>query len=173
MSLTAQYEMAFKARLVTAGDLGDRVSNINLSGQVLFANGTGAGQAQNIFADERSLTVSGGTPQTENLDLAASLTDPNGDALTFATMKGVIVKAAAANPGALIFGGAASNAFLGVGDKDGDADDVEYVYPGECKPLFLFPGAGLTVTASTGDILKVTTEAANGTYIYDIVAIGT
>ncbi len=165
MSLTVQFNAAVKAVLTGSGDLGTPNAEIALSGQILLANGSGVDQAQKIFADARSLAASA----TENLDLAGALTDPLGATLTFATVKGIFIKAGAANPGNLTFGAHATAAFVG---PFADATDALTVRPGELLPLFA-PGTGYTVTATTADMLKVAAAATAGTYTYEIVIVGT
>ena len=57
-----------------------------------LANGTGSGQASQVFTDTRTLAGSA----TEDLDLAGSLTNAFGTTLTFTKIKAIIVRAAAA-----------------------------------------------------------------------------
>ncbi len=163
MALTVHMQAALKARLTGAGDLGTPTADINLDGQIVLASGTGANQADRIFADNRTLSAS----TTEDLDLAGVLTDPLGATLTLAKVKGIFIKAGAANPGDLTVGGDA-NAFAGI---FGDASDTIKIPPGAILPL-MWPGAGKTVTAGTGDILQFA-SAAGGPSTYDIVIVGT
>lgn len=164
MTLTAQINVALKARLTGAGDLGKPAVNIELNAQHLFGSGTGAGQIDRIFADRRTIAES----VTEDLDLAGSLLDPLGAACVFAKVKAIAIKAAATNPGDLKFGGDA-NAFVGFFD---DASDELIIPPGATK-LFTAPGAGKAVTASTGDIVQIASAATAGSYQYEIVILGT
>lgn len=165
MTLTAQIDVAVKARLIGAGDLGKPQADINLAGQLVFASGTGAGQVDRIFADNRSLAASA----VEDLDLAGVLADPLGTTLTFAKIKAIFIKAAAANPSKLIVGGDAN----GLAGLFGNVNDVVNVPAGGLELLCAFPGTGITVTAATGDILQVAADSTAGTYSYDIIILGT
>lgn len=163
MTLSAQLNVNFTARLTGAGDLGTPTANINLSGQLVFANGTGVDQADKLFADTRSLAASA----TEDLDLAGSLLDPLGAAFTPAKVKGIFIKAHDDNPGNLTIGGDANSVpFLAA------ANDAIPLPPGGLLPLF-WPGTGVAVTASTGDIVQVAAAATAGTYGYDIIVLAT
>ena len=129
------------------------------------ANGTAANQADLVFSDQRTLALS----TSENLDLAGSLSSVYGATLTFVKVKMIYVKAKSDNGGNIIVGGAAANAF--VGPFANSSDKVEIPAGG----LFMVSDAttGWTVTAATGDILKIENDdgAAEGTY--DIIIVGT
>ncbi len=130
-----------------------------------LTSGTGADQADLMFADTRTLAASA----TENLDLAGSLTDAFGATLAFAKIKAIIVQAAAANTNDVVVGGAASNAFTG---PLGGTDPTVAARPGGAIVLFA-PATGWTVTAGTGDILKVANSSSGTSVTYSIVIIGT
>lgn len=163
MTLSAKLTVNFQAVLQGSGDLGTPNAPVQLSHEINLASGSGAGQAQKIFADNRTLSGSA----SENLDFAGALTDPLGQPLTFATIKGFIFRAASTNAQDLIIGGAASNGFVGF---FGDATDTMAVPPGGILVL-IAPGTGKTVTASTGDLLKVLAGAGGANY--DVIAVGT
>lgn len=163
MSLSARFNMAFRAELTGSGDLGTPTVPITLEHQLLFASGTGASQADKIFADSRSLNASA----AEDLDLAGSLLDPLGAAFTPAKIKGLIIKAGADNPGALTLGGDAASVPL-----FGAVNDVMAI-PAGATACLIFPGAGIAVTATTGDIIQMAAAATAGTYTYDIIILGT
>lgn len=164
MSLSARFNLSLRAELTGSGDLGTPTAPVVLEQQILLASGTGASQADKIFADNRSLAASA----TEDLDLAGgALLDPLGAAFSPAKIKGVIIKAAAANPGALTFGGD-----LNAVPLFGATNDVISI-PAGGEFSLIWPGTGVTVTAGTGDILQVAAAATAGTYTYDIVILGT
>jgi hypothetical protein len=130
-----------------------------------FASGTGDDQVQNVFADQRSISAS----SSENLDLAGTLTDAFGATITFGTVKVIEVQASCSNTNNVLVGGAASNTFVGPFD---DASDIITVKP--CGRLLLMaPKTGWTVTASTGDILKVANSSSGSAVIYTIKILGT
>lgn len=137
----------------------------SLQPSIRLDNGTGAGQADLMFADTRTLAASA----TENLDLAGSLVDPVGSTLTFVTIKVIKVCAATGNTNNVLIGGAASNTMLGIFD---DATDIVRVKPGGCF-IWIAPKVGATVTASTGDILKAANSSSGTSVTYDIIIIGT
>jgi|GEM_PF-951274 len=130
-----------------------------------FAPGTGAGKADVLFADRRTLAASA----TENLDLAGALTDPLGAAATFGHVKAIYVKAALTNTNNVVFGGAASNAFVG---PLGGTTPTVTIPPGGFQ-LFVHPGVGWTVTPATGDLLKLANSGGTTGVQYDVMIIGT
>ncbi len=129
-----------------------------------LANGTGDNLADMIFHDQRTLTAT-----SEELDLAGSL--PNtltGTAMTFAKVKGLIIKVVTTGTGKkLTIGGAAANAWLG---WFADASDKEDVDPNGIYMQWS-PTDGKAVTAGTADKLKI--DAGANTIVYDIIIIGT
>lgn len=133
-------------------------SNVTLSLDQLsadeLANGTGADQADLLYFAQRTLNTT-----TENLDLAGGLTDPFGDTLTFAKVKGLYIKCNGTTTGNKVtIGGAGANTFPLFVDT---TDKLEIKAGAE---LVLWgPTDGYTVTAATGDILLVETNY-NGTY---------
>jgi hypothetical protein len=133
-----------------------------------FATGTGAGQADLIFSDTRTIAAS----SNEDLDLAGGLTGAFGTSLTFAKVKGIFVAAAAGNTNNVVVGGAASN---GLVNWVGDATDKVVVKPGGILLLSVGTGdlAGYGVTAGTGDLLRIANSGAGTSVTYDIVVYGT
>jgi hypothetical protein len=127
--------------------------------------GTGTGKADRLFAGSRTIAAS----SSENLDLAGTLTDPLGATLTFVHVKALLVIADAANTNSVLVGGAASNGFAG---PFADVTDIATIPPGG-SALFTHPGAGWTVTAATGDILKVANSSSGTGVTYRVVIIGT
>jgi hypothetical protein len=164
-AVRADVTAKLSGRYTSTGNLG--TASFDLSQQILasFAPGTGMGQADLVFADRRTLAASA----TENLDLAGALTDPLGAALTFGHVKAIYVVARAANTNSVVVGGAATNAF--VGPLGGTTPTV--TLPPGGGLLLVHPGAGWTVTAATGDLLKVLNSAAGASVQYDVVIIGT
>lgn len=151
--------------LIGANDLASVESALSKVSTVQLRPGTGAGKADKAFFDTRTLAASA----TENLDLAGGLSDPFGVTLTFVKVKAILVFAHSGNTNDVVVGGAASNTFTG---PFADATDKAVVPPGGFL-AFVAPGAGWTVTASTGDILKIANSAGTTGVDYDIVIIGT
>lgn len=161
VDITARMQGSFKG----SNDLGTPVFPFDFRKLVQLQPGTGTGYADLMFCDERTLSASG----TENLDLAGSLTSPLGATLTFARVKAIMVVAAAGNTNSVVVGGAGSNTFTG---PFADSSDKLSVPPGGSL-LLTHPGAGWTVTASTGDILLVANSSSGTAVTYSVCVIGT
>ncbi len=128
---------------------------------ITFTSGTGSGQANEIFTDSRAIS----SGSSESLDLAGGLTNAIGGTITFATIKAIIVESDTANTVDITVGNAASNGFTG---PFGGATHTVAVRPGGVA-VFIAPKTGWTVTASTGDLLKVAAGAADITYRITLV----
>ncbi|MFF5984420.1 hypothetical protein ACFY78_36815 [Streptomyces olindensis] len=154
------------AELTTALDLGTARAPHSLSRKLSLASGTGAGKADKVFSDRRTLAASA----TEDLDLAGSLVDAFGATITFARIKGIIVAAADANANNVVVGNATSNAWATLLGATGTV----VLRPG----AFLAVGTGVAdatgyaVTAGTGDLLKVANSGAGTSVTYDVHIIG-
>jgi hypothetical protein len=135
---------------------------------ITLANGTGAGQADIIFADER--TVASNT--SDDLDLVGALTTAFGATINAARLVAVMVINApiegAANTTALTIGGGTNpvTGFLG-----GTTPTVGPLQPGGVFLLAAGAALGLgTVTAGTADILRIT-NATGAAAKYQIVIL--
>ncbi|MGW1039889.1 hypothetical protein [Streptomyces sp. NPDC002547] len=165
MALTrTRISVGLAATQTKPDDLSTPLDTVDYSKLLSFADGAGAGAANLIFHDQRTLTASG----TENLDLAGVLSDKFGQVLTFARVKAVLVVAAAANTNNVNVTQPASNGvpvFLAAGDGVG-------VRPGGIF-LWVAPDAtGAAVTAGTGDLLTVTNSAGGTSVTYDVLILG-
>lgn len=127
--------------------------------------GTGTGYADLIYTGTRTIAAS----SSENLDLSGSLTGPLGSTLTFVKVKAILIVADAGNTNNVVVGGAGSNTFTG---PFADATDKLSIPPGGSL-LLTHPGAGWTVTASTGDILLVANSSSGSGVTYKVMIIGT
>ena len=162
-TLTTRIAAAMEINLTGDADLGQNSFALSKFADIALSNGTGNNQADTVFADNRTL----GGSATEDLDLAGgSLSDPVGVALTFATMKAVLVRAGSGNGGNILVGGDVNDAPL-----FSDASDKIPVLPGGTF-LWVAPNTGITITAATGDVLQIENTDA-GAATYDIVIIGT
>ena len=143
-------------------DGGDVRYPIRHSEPIVLRNGTGIGKADIFFDDERTLASN----TSENLDFAGALADAFGATIAAAKVKGIEIESDDANTTNLTVGAAASNAFVG---PFADATDALVLRPGD-RMVFACP-AGWTVTAGTGDLLKVANAAgAVATYRVKVVA---
>jgi len=163
---------AGNARLTFTGEL-DSTVNLGSVSHLLsyvqnpaFANGTGANQANMVFADTRTLAAS----TSESLDLSGVLTNAFGASILFTKIKGIIIAAAAANTNNVLVGGAASNAFI---NWVGDATDIITVRPGGLFCLMAPDATAYAVTAGTGDLLKINNSSSGTGVTYDVILIGT
>ena len=138
--------------------------------QLLYATGTGAGAADRIWTDQRTIAASG----TDDLDLAGVLVGAFGQTVTFARIRAMVIQAAAGNTNNVIVGNAASNGFV---TWVGGATHTITIRPGG---LFVLansgPGSadatGYAVTAGTGDLLRIANSGAGTSVTYDIYLIG-
>lgn len=129
-----------------------------------FPTGTTDNKQDLIWSDRRTLTAT-----SEQLDLAGVLTSALGGTITMVEVRGImIVNRATAAASRLKLGAGANPAYDGLFGATGDIIQVP------ASGLFLWhaplDGGGLTVTASTGDMLTLDSTAA--TITYDIVVWG-
>ena len=164
MSLVLSLTTQLTGDYVKALDIANSTVDLNYVKRTDLASGTGAGQADLLWYDTRTLAAS--TP--EDLDLAGVLTDAFGTTLTFAKIKGLVIVAAAANTNTINVTRPAANGvpiFLAAGDG------VPVLPGGEFR--WSAPGAGVAVTAGTGDLLTITNAAAGTSVTYDVFIVGT
>lgn len=167
MSLTTTARLKLAATQSEVPDLGSRSRTATVEMALTLADGTGAGQADLMFADTRTLTAS----SSEDLDLAGVLTDAFGSALTFARIKALAIKAAAGNTNTVVFSRPAAN---GLATLFSAASDAVILRPGAMLILACSSAdaTGYAVTAGTGDLVTVTNGGAGTSVTYDVVIIG-
>ena len=171
--LTATWKLIVEATAKKATDLTVPSETLNLTKTLKFIFGTGAGQVDQVFHDRR--TLAGGA--SEELDLAGALTNAFGATVTFAKIKGIAIinrsnetlDGHSPTDADLDIGGAAANAFQG---PFVDSSDKLNLAAG--APLLIAkPDAdGWTVTAGTGDLLKIENKDGSEEAVYDIVLVG-
>lgn len=122
--------------------------------------GASANQINRLWHDRRTLSST-----SENLDLAGGVTDVLGNTVTFDAVKLLYISADASNADDLVIGAAASNAWATLFNAAGTM-----TIPAGGQALIIVPGTGWTVTAGTGDILKV--NHASGVGKYNIIVGG-
>lgn len=165
MALTVRALVQFAASLTSPQDLSSGSSETPFARQYSFTNGTGAGQANRVWADERTLAASA----TEDLDLSGTLVDAFGATITLQKVKGLIVAASAANTNNVVIGGASATQWVG---PFGAATHTLAIKPGGLVALFAPDAAGYPVTSST-DLLKVANSGSGTGVTYQIVVVGT
>lgn len=165
MAFSGSLRITLQALLSGVADIGSRQQDINYTISRPIGSGTGANQADQVFADTRTLAAS----SSEDLDMAGVLTNALGATVTFASVKALIIQAAAGNTNDVVVGGAASNAFASM---FGDATDTIKVPPGGFLVLGDFGATGFAVAASTGDLLKIANGGSGTPVSYDIIVVG-
>lgn len=146
------------------------LSNVRDAGARNFddalVQGTGLDQADLLWHDRR--TLAGGA--SEELDLTGGLTaSVSGAALTFARVKGIVLKnRSLATDATLSVGGAASQAFSAC---FGAGDDVLKIGPDGLVVLWNPSAAGYAVTDGSSDRLKFAAAGA-GSLEYDVLIFG-
>lgn len=164
MALSTVVDLKFIGTLSKALDLAaQNAIPLTLQKQLTMASGVGAGQADKIWADVGTV----GPSATVSLDLAGSMLDVFGDAFTPAKLKlfGFLSDPANLNTTHLVRP-AAGVPWLGA------SADLVIIPPGG----FLFYGApigGITVTATTADIIEITNAAGTNTNTYSVMLVGT
>lgn len=165
VSLISNIDLAVKWAYENPLDLSTASDRKTLNFNTALGNGTGLDQANRIFADERTLA----TTASDDFDLAGGLTDIYGQTLTLTKVKAIVVYNTATVAGEILTVGGGSNPFI---TWIGDGSDTVKVFPEGLLALVNPSLAGYTVTASTGDILRVTNSGASN-ITYRIVLIGT
>ena len=162
MPLTTTGNLSLLGTLTNALDQGVASFPGSLGVPLNMTDGTAANQADLLFSDTR-------TTATEELDLAAGLTDAYGSTITMARVKAILIKAAAANTQDVYVGGAAANGFI---TPFVDATDKLIVRAGGAFLLWAPDATAYAVTAGTGDLLKIAAADGSTPITYDIIIIG-
>jgi hypothetical protein len=165
MAVTVETSLAISLLMMeaqTAENQDQRVKHIWSAFENLrLASGTGTGQADLCFSDQRAL----GTSSNEDLDFAGGFTSPLGGAVTMAKAKLIVIY----NSGTTILK-VKKPAANGLVLFDGSTDAI-YVNPGGF--MVWYDPAGLTVTAGTGDKLNVANTSGAVVAAYSVYALGT
>lgn len=164
MSVTARVSIDVNGTIFGANDLGTPSMPFLLNEVVSFTPGALAGQANLVFADNRTIAAS----SNDDLDLNGSLPGPLGGTLAFTAIRAIIIRAAATNTNNVVVGAAASNQFVG---PFGAATHTLAIRPGD-ELVLTARGAGWTVTPATGDILRIANSGAGTPVSYDIILLG-
>jgi hypothetical protein len=130
---------------------------------MILSDGIGTNQADRVFSDNRTVAAS----TNDDLDLAGVLTDPFGVVVTFAKIKAIVIRSAAANTTNLTVGNGATPF---VGPFGAAAHTLQLQPGGEIR--LIAPQTGWTVTGATADILRIA-NAAGASAVYDVDIVGT
>jgi hypothetical protein len=167
MTLVSQFSLRGKCDLSTVQDMGTDVFAGRAEWDIDLANGAGAGQANLVFMDTRTI----GASATDSLDLnGGGLLDPQRNTLVFARIKGLWVRAKSTN-------NAANNVVVTRPASNGvplftAAGDSLALRAGEIFTWTSPTAAGVVVTAGTGDLIDFVNSAGTNTVDYDVVILG-
>ncbi len=166
---TGEVSISVKSKLANSFDLDNVVSALDKTFSIAFANGSGANQANNRWADERTLL----TATNENLDFAGgSLTNSLGGALTFTEIKLILFYAPTTNTGNLTVSSPASTGVPFIVATGGTTPTPKFTLtPGGFFAIGDPSDAGIVVTAATGDIINID-NATGASQKYQIIVIG-
>lgn len=164
MSVSATINIDVTGTLSGTNDLGSPRMPFSLNEIVSFTPGSAAGQANLVFPDTRTIAASG----NDDIDLSGVLSGVFGGTLAFTAVRAIIIRASAANTNNLVIGNAPSNQFLG---PLGAAAHTLAIRPGD-ELVLTARNAGWTVTAGTGDILRIANGGSGTSVTYDIIIIG-
>lgn len=166
MGAQATFKLSLEALLTGTVDIGTVQHALAYGPAIVFDDGTGASQINQVFADTRTLAASA----TEDLDLAGGLTNALGATVTFTKVRALIIRPAATNTNNVLVGGASSNQFS---TPFGAGTHTVTVRPGGLLALVAPDATGYVVTAGTGDLLKLANSSSGTGVTYDIVILGT
>jgi hypothetical protein len=163
MTVTATITTGISGSYVGPDELAP-TAPLSYSARTAYTPGTTAGKCDRLFKDTRTVAASA----NDDLDLAGGVTDAFGRTLTFVKVREIMIIATATNTNNVVVGGG-SNPFLG---PFADATDKIVLAPG-AQARITAPAAGWTVTAGTGDILRIANSAGGTTVEYVIWVFGT
>ena len=131
-----------------------------------LSDGTGADKADLCVEVDSSLGVGANT----TIDLAGSLSDIFGDAVTFARIKALLIENESTDADAvLIVGGAGANPWPGPFQ---DVSDKIEVRPGGAALFFCADATGWPVVGGASDVLKIENESGANACSYRITFVG-
>jgi hypothetical protein len=165
MALDTRLKLSLTAALTGSTDLQSRSAPLEYAFNKALTSGTGANQADRLFTDQRTIAASG----NDDLDLVGSLTDAFGATVTFAKVKGLIVRAADSNVNNVVVGGASSTFSTWVTGTN----PAVLVRPGGVLALMAADATAYAVTATSADVLRISNSSSGSDVVYDIVVIGT
>lgn len=168
MPLSASVRLRLAASQTGSSDFGGPAFTPALEAVMNLANGTGAGQADLLFVDERSVNAS----SNDDIDLAGALTGAFGTTITAAEIVGVLVinapRDGAANTSSLTIGNG-SNPFVGF--LGGTTPTIGPIGPGGFFFIGCPSATGVgAVTAGSADVLRIA-NGAGGTAVYQLAIL--
>lgn len=165
-SLNARLAVSVAATVTNPLDLGTVVSSLSKTYSASLTDGDGAGEAEVLFHDTRTLAASA----SEDIDFSGSLTDAFGTTVAIASIKALIISAAVGNTNNVLVGGTGTTLTAVLA---GATDEI-LVRPG--ATLALIAGAadatGYAVSAGSSDLLNIENSSSGSSVTYDIIVIG-
>ncbi|MFL6141575.1 MAG: hypothetical protein ACJ72N_06870 [Labedaea sp.] len=164
MALQSGLSVAINSALSAAAGIG--VGSVPIASAYGFQwpDGTALGFADRLYQIKPTIAASG----TLDVDLAGTLTDPFGAALTFARIRAFYLKANASNTNNVVIGNG-TNPWLG---WFGAAAHTEIVQPNGLSLHVAPTTAGWPVTAATADILHFANSGAGTGVTFELILIG-
>lgn len=147
----------------TIPDLSSPADRLALAVELAFTDGSGAGQANRLWHDRRTVAQS----TNDDIDLAGVLADVYGTTITLARVKALIIQhVSGTNP--LTIGVSPTNPWISWVAASGDGVVLR---PSGLLVLATNEATGYTVTAGSADVLRVANGA--GTSVdYKITVVG-
>ncbi|MEV6569928.1 hypothetical protein [Streptomyces sp. NPDC051577] len=166
MAVTSDFGISVSVKNTKASDLSAAADDLVKRYGVHLESGTGAGKADRVFADTRTLAASA----NETLDLAGSLTDAYGATTSFARIKFILIAAAGGNTNNVVVGANASADFVGLLNAAGTIT----LRPSMCFAAMCGSAdpTGMVVTATTADLIKIANSAGGTSVMYDVIIVG-
>jgi hypothetical protein len=166
VTVTATASSSVAANITGAPNLGTSQAALNQQLGVALTNGTGAGQADTVWFDQRTLTAS----SNETLDLNGSLRDALNDLVSLVRVKVLVISAATTNTNNVVVGGG-STTFTGM---LGATTHTMILRPGACMTWFVgnTDATAYTLTAGSSDLLQIANSSSGSSVVYNICVIG-
>lgn len=164
-TFSGNVKLSLAGILTNDNDLSTVTQAFNYSKSYNIANGTGANQANMIWADTRTIAASG----TDDLDLYGGLTNAFGTAINFTSIKGIIIVADSANTNDVLVGGDGAAAFV---NWVSDATDKIVVKPNGMFAIMNTNANGYAVTNTTADVLQIANSSSGTSVTYDVIIFG-
>lgn len=163
-TISADISLVLSILNIATSDLETPQSKLAQTLRNAFTNGSGAGQVNQMFSDTRTLA----TATAESLDLnAGGLLDVFGNALTLTKLKVLAMSADPNNTTSLIVGNVAN----GIVGFFGASTHSLQLNPGSLLLITSPDAGGYTITAATGDLLKVS-NGSGASANYNIAVLG-
>lgn len=166
MALSTEFSLSFLGTLSKTVDLANPTQVVNYSKKVTLGSGTGAGNADLMWNDQRTINAS----SNDDLDLVGSLTDALGTTFSPVRIKGLIVTAATANVNNVVLGAAAATQWAALLGTTGTVQ----VRPGATFAVFtgIADATGYVCAAGATDLFRVANGGAGTSVTYDIIVVG-